>query len=246
MPRRLIESLLLTAALLAAGSAWALKSDKDQPINVHADHGDFKADPKNNADGVGIYTGHVVITQGSIVLTADKAILHVVNNDLASADVSGNPATFVQQPDQGEPMHGEAQEISYDAAKNEIDFITDARLSQEVAPASSAPVPSAAGTAFYRPVPGMRLMTADRIRYDTNTQHVVAKAGDQEQRVHLTFPPKPQQAPQAPNSGAGRPGKTPPAAMATRSPAAPTHLLPARAAATRPAPPPVTGQPGSP
>jgi lipopolysaccharide export system protein LptA len=179
--------VLLVCGLLAAGGAWALKSDKSQPINVRADHGDFRSDPNDSSNGTGIYTGHVVITQGSIVLTADKAILHVVNNELDTADVTGNPASFEQQPDKGEKMHGKAQEITYNASTNEVVLITDARLTQGVIQTLSnekwpdEPPQTAQGT---------RLMTADRIRYNTDTQHVIAKSGGDEDRVHVSFPPK--------------------------------------------------------
>jgi len=213
--------VLLFAGLFAAGSAWALKTDKNQPINVRADHGDFKSDPDNNSNGTGIYTGHVVITQGSIVLTADRAVLHVINNELDTADITGNPATFQQQPDHGEMMQGTANEITYNASNNEVVLITNARLTQAVNEPSTdngrsgTPSPS---------VPGERLLTADRIRYDTDTQHVIAKAGNDEERVHISFPPKtqapaaPVQHPQpAPTSAAA------PAAASTPAPAAATH-----------------------
>jgi len=175
--------LVCLCGVLAAAPAWALKTDKSQPINIHADHADFKSDPKNSSNGTGIYTGHVVITQGSIVLHGDKAILRIVNNDLSTADVTGDPATFVQQPDTGEPMHGEALEITYDAAKNEIVLITNAKLTQAVLQHVTKGFSKG-------DIPGERLMTADVVHYNTETQHVVAKAGDEDQRVHLSFPPK--------------------------------------------------------
>ena len=234
--------------LLATGHAWALSTDKNQNIDIHADHADFKADPKNTSNGTGIYTGHVVITQGSIVLHADKAVLHVVNNDLSSADMTGNPATFQQQPDVGDMMYGSAQEITYDASASEIVLITAARLSQAVErhPANRSPVTPApaASTEVVNP-PGERLMTADVIHYDTSSQHVIAKSGDESQRVHVSFPPK---TPAPASTTAAAPAKSrknmsvPPAG--TR---APTHLGAPRhapapastaspAAATHPAP----------
>jgi len=215
--------LLLVCGLLAAGGAWALKSDKSQPINVRADHGDFRSDPNDSSNGTGIYTGHVVITQGSIILTADKAILHVVNNELDTADVTGNPATFEQQPDKGEKMHGKAQEITYNASTNEVVLITDARLTQGVIQtltndkSPDQPPQTAQGT---------RLMTADRIRYNTDTQHVIAKSGGDEGRVHMSFPPKTLVAPEKHSRLR--------AAAASAAPAAGTHAAPA--AATQPAP----------
>src|SRR5579859_8116802 len=132
-PRKIKRCVLpLLCGLLASGGAYAFKSDKQQPINIQADHADFRADASNNSNGTGIYTGHVIITQGSIMLTADKAVLHVVNNEMDTADIAGKPATFQQQPDNGGMIHGYADEITYDASKNQIDLITNARLLQPV------------------------------------------------------------------------------------------------------------------
>ena len=224
--------VVLLSGLLSAGGVWALKTDKSQPINVRADHGDFKSDPDNNSNGTGIYTGNVVITQGSIQLTADKAVLHVVDNELDTADITGNPATFQQQPDNGEMVHGTAQEITYSASKNEIMLITDARLTQTVMQQITNEQDP---TAPPRTAPGERLMTADRIRYDTDTQHVIAKGGSDEDRVHLSFPPKTQ--PPAPEKHARRP------VPAAATGAAPTSRQ-APGAATTP-PPPGATQPGN-
>lgn len=214
--------LLLLGGLLVVGGALALKTDKNQPINVRADHGDFKSDPDNNSIGTGIYTGNVVITQGSIRLTADRAVLHLVDNELDTADVTGNPATFQQQPDDGQLVDGTAQEITYSASKDEIVLITNARLTQTVMQQITAPQDP---TAPPRTAPGKRLMTADRIRYNTDTQHVIARAGSDEDRVHLSFPPKtqpPYPAPDATTRAAPAsheaPGTatTPPPSAATR------------------------------
>ena len=197
-PNRKHLTLLLLWGLLAAGSAYALQSDKGQPINIQADHGDFRADPKNDSNGTGTYTGHVVITQGSITLTADKAVLHVVNNELDTADMTGSPATFQQQPDKGAMIHGQADEITYDASKNQIDLIGNARLVQPVAQvngmtlgtplASTSHAPSGATAAPASQ--GERLLTADHIRYNTETQHMVATGSGDDGRVRITFPPK--------------------------------------------------------
>ncbi len=230
--------LLLAAGLAVAGAAWALKSDKSQPINVHADHGDFQSDPKDNSNGTGIYTGNVVITQGSIKLTAKRAVLHVVNNELDTADVTGDPATFEQQPDNGAEVHGTAKEITYDASKNELMLITDAQLTQAVDQLLTSKQPGAAP----KTTPGERLMSADRIRYETDTQRVVAKAGSDEQRVHISFPPK-----AAPSAGttaaAAKHPRNTPAAATVAAPAATTHTP---AAVTRAPAPAATTPAGTP
>ena len=183
--------LLLLAGLLAAGSALAYKSDKGQPINIQADHADFRADPSNNGNGTGIYTGHVVITQGSITMTAERAVVHVIGNELDTADISGKPASFQQQPDNAGMIHGYADEISYDAAKNQIDLTGEARLFQPVTQVKGVTVATPpAGTTAGAATQGERLLSADHIRYNTETQHMLATSGTEDGRVHITFPPK--------------------------------------------------------
>ncbi len=208
-PGRTERLALLLGGLLAATGALAYKSDKQQPINIQADHADFRADPNNNSNGTGIYTGHVVITQGSIQMTADKAIVHVVNNELDTADITGKPATFQQQPDNGGMIHAYADEVTYDAGKNLIDLIGEARLLQPVAQVNGATVAAPSVASVHAPAAGTthapvsataafalyvsqgeRLMTADHIRYNTDTQHMLATASKEDGRVHITFPPK--------------------------------------------------------
>lgn len=227
-PRRSpkFTAAVLACGLLAAGGAWALKTDKNQPININADHAEFKTDPKNSGNGTGIYTGHVVIIQGSIEIDGDKAVFHLVNNDLDHAEVYGDPVTFVQQPDVGEPMHGKSQELTYDVPKNQITLITSAKLTQVVLSHITKGL-------IKGDSPGLRLVTADHILYNTDTQHVVAKAGEEEQRVHITFPPK-----------TAAPGSTTAVgAKGSKAPGAHTAIAPAGAG--RPAPMVLTPRPNT-
>ncbi|MGA9854453.1 MAG: lipopolysaccharide transport periplasmic protein LptA [Gammaproteobacteria bacterium] len=147
--------------------AWALKSDKTQAINIQSDHGDFQSDASSN-NGTGIYTGNVIITQGSIRITADKAILHMLNGEIQTADITGAPATFQQQPDSGPLSHGVADEITYDANKNVVVLTGHAHVQQ-----------------------GERQITGDVIQYNTATEHVTATGGKTSGgRINITIPPK--------------------------------------------------------
>ncbi|MBU6510353.1 MAG: lipopolysaccharide transport periplasmic protein LptA [Gammaproteobacteria bacterium] len=158
---------LLAAGLLCiAASALALKTDRNQPMNIQADHGDFTNDSKANT-GTGVYTGHVLITQGSIRITADKAVMHLLNGQIQTADITGAPATFQQQPDSGALVHGTAAEITYNQNTDEVDLLGNAFLQQ-----------------------GGRVFTADVIHYNTSTEHVIATGGENGGRVHITIPPK--------------------------------------------------------
>jgi lipopolysaccharide export system protein LptA len=161
------RALLFCCALLTAVSAFALSSDKNQPMDIQSDHGEWQNDSKTNM-GVGIYDGHVVITQGSIRIVADHAVVHTRNGQLQTADITGKPATFQQQPDTGELMHGIADHIHYNSDTNMVDMIGHAHMWQG----------------------DIRQMSADVIHYNTETEHAVADGGKNGGRVHITVPPK--------------------------------------------------------
>ena len=65
--------LLISLGLAAASStSWALPSDRDQPIRVQADSAEL-----DDKQGVAVYRGSVVITQGSLKITGDTVTLTV-------------------------------------------------------------------------------------------------------------------------------------------------------------------------
>lgn len=167
--------LLVLSALLIAASAFALTSDKNQPMNIQSDHGEWQNDA-NSSQGTGIYTGHVIITQGSIRITAERAVVHTLNGELQTADITGQPATFQQQPDSGELMHGIADHIHYNSDANLVDLIGHAHMQQ-----------------------GVREMTADVIHYNTASEHAIADSGKTSERVHIVVPPKQKSAKQPAN-----------------------------------------------
>jgi len=142
--------------------------ERRQPANPHTSGSRRFQNNTGKNSGTGIYTGHVVITQGSIRITADKAVLLTQDNQVQSADITGTPATFQQRADNGVLAHGRAGEIIYNADKNLI-VLRDNALVQQ----------------------GQRQMTGDKIKYNTQTQHVVAVGGKSSGgRVNITLPPK--------------------------------------------------------
>lgn len=154
---------LLVSVLATADSAWALPSDRDQPVQVTANTA--TADGKT---GIATYRGNVVVKQGTLEIRADEIIITTDKKGAIQSTVSkGNPARYQQQPD---PKKGlvtaEAQRIDYDA-KNEIITLTgNARLKQD-------------GSSF----------SGQSITYNSLRQQVDAK-GDGANRVQLVFPPQ--------------------------------------------------------
>ena len=76
----------------------ALASDRDQPIELEADTADI-----DDLKGISIYTGNVVLVQGSMVIKAHKLTLYNdKNKELEKAVAEGTKgklATFKQRPE---------------------------------------------------------------------------------------------------------------------------------------------------
>ena len=125
--KRILEALLCVAACCASGSALALATDKDQPIEIEADYAELRKNERQT-----IYKGNVIVTQGSIRMWGDVLTVHYdENDDLKDAILEGKPAHFKQRPDSSEEdFEGEALRMEYHAQDERLHLIDDAKLVQ--------------------------------------------------------------------------------------------------------------------
>ncbi|MGX2949880.1 lipopolysaccharide transport periplasmic protein LptA [Ursidibacter sp. B-7004-1] len=143
------KSLFLTACLTMSMSAYALKGDTDQPINI--DSGSQSLDMDNN---VVIFTDNVLITQGSIKITANKVKITRQEGKKETIDASGSPVTFQQTLDNGKPVNGKASSVNYDLGSEFLTLIGNAELKQLDS-----------------------FIKAERITYDVKKQQLKASSG---------------------------------------------------------------------
>ena len=131
MPRlkRSLPKLLLTVLLTVLGltfSRWAtaLDSDRDQPIQIVADLA-----VRDELAGEARYEGNVVLTQGSLVITADTLSIRHNTDEADKIVATGKPATLVQQPtpDQA-PVDASALRIEYVRSQDLVRLLEDARI----------------------------------------------------------------------------------------------------------------------
>jgi lipopolysaccharide export system protein LptA len=90
---RITTRSLLAWLLLVAAHVSALDSDREQPIQIEADEA-----VRDEIVGETRYEGNVVLTQGSLRITADRI---AIRHDAKGADAilaTGQPARLVQQP----------------------------------------------------------------------------------------------------------------------------------------------------
>ena len=109
---------------LAAPAALADRTDRDQPINLESDR--LVA---NEAKKISTFEGHVVVTQGTLVIRADRIIVRQDAQGFQRGTATGNPATFRQKREgYDEYIDGEALKIEYDAKTERVEFFECARL----------------------------------------------------------------------------------------------------------------------
>jgi lipopolysaccharide export system protein LptA len=92
-----------------ASTAAAKTSDRNAPMDVEAD----RTDAMLGDDSDSILSGNVRITQGTLEVSADKAVIHRKAGDIDQVVLTGGPATLKQISDTGEPMNARASQIVY-------------------------------------------------------------------------------------------------------------------------------------
>ena len=117
--------------LILATPALAEKADRDKPTQVEAS--------KMTADDVrrlNVFEGDVVVTKGTIRLTADRLVVRQDAEGFQLATATGKPARFRQRQDakpgekEGIWVEGEAQRIELDDRNQKIELFDKARVNR--------------------------------------------------------------------------------------------------------------------
>ena len=127
---KLISNKLFLASTLTliAFSAFALKDDTNQPINIVSDNQSLDMNSR-----MVTLSNNVVITQGSIIVKASKVVITRPEENSKQKDkveAFGNPVTFHQIMDDGKPVDGKANKVVYDLGTEFLTLTGDAELKQ--------------------------------------------------------------------------------------------------------------------
>lgn len=127
--RRTVEILLLGMIVLTFGqAAQAEKADRERPINVEADS--VRVD---DVKKVASYEGHVVMTQGTLMITADRIEVRQDDKGVVSGLATGKPVYFRQKMEaSSEFAEGWADRIEYDGQSDKIKLMGQARLKRGI------------------------------------------------------------------------------------------------------------------
>jgi lipopolysaccharide export system protein LptA len=165
----------LCASLLAT-SAHAEKTDRDKPVNLEADTVTL-----DDIKKVSVYQGNVILSQGTLMLRADRVQVTQNADGLDKLSASGRPVAFRQKLDGREEfIEGFADRIEYNSVSSQLELIGQARLRRGADELRGAQISYNANTEFYKVIgqpnaqtPGGRVRAV--IRPKPRTEQPAAK-----------------------------------------------------------------------
>jgi lipopolysaccharide export system protein LptA len=140
----------LFACLLLSLTAHAEKADRSKPVNLEAD-----SVRVIDAQRTAIYEGHVVMTQGTMMMTADLIEVRQDERGFSVGGATGKPVYFRQKLEgRADYAEGWADSIIYDARAETLELSGQARLKR-----------------------GDDELRGNRIMYDAKTEFYQAQGG---------------------------------------------------------------------
>ena len=137
----------LCASLLVS-PAYAEKADRDKPVNIEADSVTL-----DDVKKISVYAGNVTLTQGTLMLRADRVQATQNATGLDKLSAVGRPVAFRQKLDNSEDViEGESDRIEFDSVTNQIELIGQAHLQRGSDELRGARISYNANTGFYKVV----------------------------------------------------------------------------------------------
>ena len=170
-----LKVAIVGALSVSAMSAFALPTDRNQPISLVADRATY-----NDKTGYTTYSGNVIIEQGSMKLQADTVTAQLnTNRQISTVTALGRPARFQQKTDPNKGFaKGEGQKIIYNADTGIITLIGNAFVNQDGASVRGA-------TLHY----SMNKGDIEAIGSTSNTSATSTNPSQNRGRVQIVIPP---------------------------------------------------------
>jgi lipopolysaccharide export system protein LptA len=183
---RLVRALVCGAfacAITAPPAVWAERADREKPVNLEADRVDLD-DAKKEA----VFEGNVTLTQGTLMIKADKIIVKQDADGFQYGIAYGSPAHFRQKREGFDDfIEGFSERLEYDGKADKVQMFTNARIQRGRDEVRGDYISYNAITEFFQVIGGGK---------------TAATPGNPQGRVRAVIQPKPKAAaqPGAPSS----------------------------------------------
>lgn len=128
------------------GGAFAEQADRDKPVHLEAD-----AVTLDDIKKLSVYEGNVILSQGTILLRADRVQVTQNADGLDLVTASGRPVAFRQKLDGREEfIEGFSDRVEYHGGTGQLELIGQARLRRGADELRGARISYNANTEFYK------------------------------------------------------------------------------------------------
>ena len=117
---------LATVMALAPAAALARTSDRSKPMDIDAGSSDYSMDDSRPTT----LSGGVIITQGTLDLRSNQAVIHSSGGDPVRAVLTGSPVKLKQELDDGKAMDAVASKVDYDLKSEMVVFTGGVNIRQ--------------------------------------------------------------------------------------------------------------------
>lgn len=160
--RKRLPSFAVALLLVVPGPLLALKSDRQQPLDVKADATDGTL-----GDGTATLTGNVEIRQGTLYIRADVAQVEKVEGRVRRLELNGSPVHLQQEIENEGLVTAEARRIEYEVATGMVTLTGAADV-----------------------VHPQYHISGEILKYDMNEQHFQGSGGDSNGRIRIRLDPE--------------------------------------------------------
>lgn len=157
---------------LAAFPLHALESDRQQPLEINAD-----ATNGTLGDGNSELRGNVLIRQGSLLITADVALVEKVEGRVREVILTGEPSHLEQEIEEQGRVLATANRIEYRVASGLVTLTGGADVQHPQ----------------YR-------VSGDVLNYDMNVQHFQGNGEEDNGRIRIQLDPEVIDTPETPDA----------------------------------------------
>ncbi len=121
--------IVCLSCMFFAKFVMAERADREKPLYLEADRATVEDVNRKEASRISIFTGNVILTQGTLRINADKVIMKEDLHGFRYATATGNLVSFRQKRDGlDEYVEGWSQRVEYDNKTDKIELFRQARL----------------------------------------------------------------------------------------------------------------------
>ena len=124
MTRGAVVWALISLVSISPGILYAEQADRDKPVSIEADRLTVDDIKKES-----VFEGNVTVSQGTLLLKADKVVVRQDAGGFNYAYAYGKPAHFRQKRDESdEYVEGQGERLEYDGKADKMHVYTNAEI----------------------------------------------------------------------------------------------------------------------